>query len=335
MNRTLSWELLSKYRKELFGISTIMILILYGNSMQWAVQMKFVYQIILQGNIGVDIFLFLSGIGLWFSFSKDQNIKEFYRKRVRRLLPSWICIAVPCFFIMDFVVDKHRFGQFIMDVSTLSFWTDERGMWFISFIIICYLCYPFIYKILNGKNAFVKILLICMGTVAINLIMYFYFTDYFVRLEIAVSRCVIFILGCCSAPPCNEKRKLPVTVPICCLIVYVLLRIFIVIFMKNVSVIEFKTTMIRYAYIPAVIAIVFLVPAILEWINSTFIKKVFRWFGEISLEVYLAHAGIQQIYLNIPFGKEHTSALYYYFMIVPVSILFAKFVKIFTNRILY
>lgn len=107
------------------------------------------------------------------------------------------------------------------------------------------------------------------------------------------------------------------------------------VFIKNVSVIDFKTTMIRYAYIPAVIAIVFLVPAILEWINSTFIKKIFRWFGEISLEVYLAHVGIQEIYLNISFGKEHMSVLYYYFMIIPISILLAKLVKIFTNRILY
>ena len=36
------------------------------------------------GNVGVDMFLFLSGIGLWFSWTKNPSAKHFF---IRRYLP--------------------------------------------------------------------------------------------------------------------------------------------------------------------------------------------------------------------------------------------------------
>ena len=33
------------------------------------------------GNVGVDMFLFLSGIGLWFSWTKNPSAKHFFIRR--------------------------------------------------------------------------------------------------------------------------------------------------------------------------------------------------------------------------------------------------------------
>ena len=38
------------------------------------------------GSSGVDIFLLLSGLGLYYSFSKNNSIKDFYSKRLKRVL---------------------------------------------------------------------------------------------------------------------------------------------------------------------------------------------------------------------------------------------------------
>ena len=53
------------------------------------------------GNNGVDMFLFLSGIGLWFSWTKNEeslyfslsHFLNFYYRRFLRLYPAWLIIA--------------------------------------------------------------------------------------------------------------------------------------------------------------------------------------------------------------------------------------------------
>ena len=39
---------------------------------------KWINVIFRRGNVGVDIFLLLSGIGLYYSYRKDDNIRRFY-----------------------------------------------------------------------------------------------------------------------------------------------------------------------------------------------------------------------------------------------------------------
>lgn len=39
------------------------------------------------GFVGVDIFMFLSGWGLVYSYQNSKNIREFYTKRTKRILP--------------------------------------------------------------------------------------------------------------------------------------------------------------------------------------------------------------------------------------------------------
>ena len=60
---------ISKYRTELMGLATIFILICHSpiNGIQMP---KYLEYTIVQGQIGVDLFLFLSGMGLWFSLTK-------------------------------------------------------------------------------------------------------------------------------------------------------------------------------------------------------------------------------------------------------------------------
>lgn len=62
---------LSKYRRELMGFSALMIFVCHAYAY---IELLSVLGYALSiGNIGVDCFLFLSGLGMWYSLSKSQT----------------------------------------------------------------------------------------------------------------------------------------------------------------------------------------------------------------------------------------------------------------------
>lgn len=65
-------KVFSQYRSALMGFSTILILICHSiEYIGYVVADKgIIYHLLVQGNRGVDIFLFLSGIGIFYSLSR-------------------------------------------------------------------------------------------------------------------------------------------------------------------------------------------------------------------------------------------------------------------------
>lgn len=69
MNKYFQLSKISKYRTELMGMSAILILVCHSVAY---IEMPRILQYVLSfGNIGVDLFLFLSGMGMWFSLTKS------------------------------------------------------------------------------------------------------------------------------------------------------------------------------------------------------------------------------------------------------------------------
>ena len=82
---------ISRFRAEHMGMAIIFIM-LFHVPLPRADEFYGLYRM---GNIGVDIFLFLSGLGLWFSWCKTDG-KDFwhsyilfYFKRLLRIYPAW------------------------------------------------------------------------------------------------------------------------------------------------------------------------------------------------------------------------------------------------------
>lgn len=74
-------NLISKYRAELMGGSTLLILICHaaGNDV---LMPKWLMYVVAQAQLGVDIFLFLSGMGLYYSLSTNRGGKIMVCKKV-------------------------------------------------------------------------------------------------------------------------------------------------------------------------------------------------------------------------------------------------------------
>ena len=92
----------------------------------------------------VDMFLIMSGVSLYFSFSKDSRIMEFYKRRAIRILPVVFIVSVLWFSL----VGANSVAEYFKNVFLITFFTEgNRSLWFFALLIICYIVYPFVHKL--------------------------------------------------------------------------------------------------------------------------------------------------------------------------------------------
>ena len=116
-----------KFRPEIFGFATLMILICHAVSI---VPLPNNISIIVSyGGMGVNIFLFMSGIGLYYSLKRNGNIIDFYIRRAIRLIVPYLLIA-GVWYGLKYLVIENNFLLFIYELSLLSFWIEHKGAWY-------------------------------------------------------------------------------------------------------------------------------------------------------------------------------------------------------------
>ena len=151
-----SWGDLSKYRNELFGLSIIQILIFHyfenyfnlgdNNHIITIIGKTYNYTL---GDVGVEIFLFLSGMGLYFSLTRNDSINEFYIRRFKRILPTFLIVSVVYYFWLNFVYKDTGIFGFLQSELFLNFFKDhDTTYWFILLILLMYLIFPYLYNFL-------------------------------------------------------------------------------------------------------------------------------------------------------------------------------------------
>ena len=146
------------------GASILSIMIFhYGESVdlaiksgQWSSDQMNIFTTLLaflgrgMGSIGVEVFLFLSGIGLYYSFSKNESLKEFYKKRCLRVLIPYFVFAIVFLILKDIIVLDKSFQYYLFDLFGIQFIRKgERLFWYIYLILVLYVAYPLLYKLFN------------------------------------------------------------------------------------------------------------------------------------------------------------------------------------------
>ena len=140
---------LSRFRSELMGAAIVFIM-LFHTPLKPDASFFGLYRM---GNVGVDIFLFLSGIGLWFSWVKTPSMRYFYRKRLLRIFPTWIIIS-STYFLTHFDWDGATATDYFKLVGDIlidwSFWrSHELTFWFVPAIVGFYVLAPFYMKLIQ------------------------------------------------------------------------------------------------------------------------------------------------------------------------------------------
>ena len=242
------------------------------------------------GNVGVDIFLFLSGVGLWFSWTKTPDIRQFYRRRLLRILPTWLIVAT-AFYLPDYLGER-RFSQSITDLIgditvNWDFWLhDELTFWYVPAIMLLYVAAPWYMRLIARHDVYRWLpLLMVVWCVMVEWVLPIHRAVG--HLEIFWSRVPIFFIGINTGSWVKAGRSVDGSA------VWLLLLTFSMTFGTCLYLEQmrhgcFPLFVERMLYIPFTVCTVLVMNRILrrtpEWLN-----RCLRFVGALSLEAYLIH----------------------------------------------
>ena len=285
----MNWKSLSKFRSEIMGIACLWV-ILHHNAFDWPNALAPLKRFALYGNLGVDMFLLLSGVGLYFAWQKKPALGDFYARRFLRLLVPYVLIAVPYWAWRDLYLGK---GDFLMDVFQISL--PLKGIistWYIPAIAVMYLFYPLIARFLFSGDRWTRTVILCGAVMLGCLGCYYKNIEIYDNCEIALTRSVIFIIGCALGKSVRDGEALPSHYPALALLWIILNAIFR-------RLVPIGAVWIRFSYIPLCLSVcVVLIWALERLENFAGLRKLLRFFGERSLELYLTHVLIRNIFYH-------------------------------------
>lgn len=261
------------------------------------------------GNLGVDMFLFLSGIGLWFSWSKVRieslsdfcrEYKDFYKRRLVRVYPAWFLIACIYYIPKDLfngsIIPLHlgNWGGADACVEALGdilinwdFWlNDELTFWYIPATMMLYLFAP-PYMELIRRHPIYHWLVVVMVMWCV-LVQYVTPIHHAVgHIEIFWSRVPIFFLGINMGEAVRRKDTLDGQ-SIWMIWIMFIMTLGTSVWLEQEIHGRFPLFLERMLYIPLTVTTIILLNRIFRRTPS-WVNKPIAWVGSISLEAYLIH----------------------------------------------
>lgn len=318
---------ISRYRGELMGIAMIFIFLFHvalpRSNMFFGLRRI--------GNIGVDMFLFLSGIGLWFSWMKHPSLKRFFKRRYLRIYPAWLIIAC-LYYIPHFHGHSlHAWIDLFGDITiNWDFWLhNELNFWYIPAMMMLYLLAPPYMELIRRHPVYrwlpVVMILWCILVQYVTPI-----HNAVGHIEIFWSRVPIFFIGINMGEAVRRKDKMDGTS------IWLILMVFVMtlsasIFLEQKLHGHFPLYIERMLYIPLTITTILILNRVFrrtpKWFNS-----IFKFVGALSLECYLIHIHFVLDYLPKEWGYWATFIICV-LITMPLSWVLSKIVNYISNFI--
>lgn len=121
--------------------------------------------ILSNGGYGVSVFFVISGFLIFESLSRSKSLKEYYKKRVARIIPSYYAILLVGIFVWDIWLNKMPqdtlslgWVRYFLCLNTWVWsveydaWNNLWGLWTISCFMFFYLIAPFLKKWISNYN---------------------------------------------------------------------------------------------------------------------------------------------------------------------------------------
>lgn len=323
---------ISRYRGELMGLAMIFVMLFHV----WMPKGNVMYGLVRCGNVGVDMFLFLSGIGLWYAWSKNPSLKNFYWRRYIRVYPAWLIMA--CLFYIPSYLNTPG-GGYSRSVPDLvanilvnwSFWrVDDLTFWFIPAIMMMYTFAP-AYMTLIRRHPFYRWMPVAAMVLAVMVQYYPPVHQAVGHLEIFFSRIPIFLIGINCGQMVKDKRTVEGSS------VWLIALLFA---MSLAMCVEFEQSwrgrfplfLERMVYIPLTVCGIILFARLMRH-AAGFIRRPLAFVGTVSLELYLIHIQFVMKYIT-PYRLGYClTAL----LMIAVSLVLAwilhRLVSMLTNRL--
>lgn len=323
---------ISQYRNALYGVAILWIVMFHGvalENLEIGENFFFFDQTFRMGNVAVDMFMLLSGICLYFSYSKGPKLGDFYLKRVVRVYIPYLLMTLP-YIIYCFVDGQIDLPLMIKAIFTVNFWTGEStpiDFWYISLLLVLYLLYPLFFLILfrpatgklsQGAGELIRMLIMVAVSFALSMVIFFCMSSVYVVLARALSRITVFLFGCYLGKAVKEKRRFHW--------IFLVLSLLILIGAYPLYVGEnsiLRGIWGRYYGSLTGVAVVLLLSQLFILLSYIKLDKVFGFFGSFSLEIYVMTILGRKIFYNTPLYQEGEHVLRWYLIFMAVSILAA------------
>lgn len=305
-----SIELISKYRSQIMGVATLWVMTSHvripangeGSFLDFFEYIGFG---------GVEMFMLVSGFGLFFALQKSKSMKEYYYRRFIRIVPIWLISIVLLFYLCN------TYPFFSLE------WVRRIGQcwWFVPFIILAYVISPYIYKVICTKSYWSLFLFI--GSVILIQIAYKVSGLSNIMITLSFARIFDFMIGMWFAQMMEEGKKLNAAAIIITGVIG-----FIVVYLcaKNIIWKDFWSNNLDLRlYFMIMIGPLMCFIAIAISKASKYLSTCLRWVGEMSFEVYLVHVLIWWIV------RKNDLLPWYYFY--PISIAAAYLMHIVNKHI--
>lgn len=321
--KKLNWSILSEQRAELMGFSILLIMFFhfcenfsllipgwksmtFDGTLPYLIW-RFINIVAKYGMCGVEMFLVLSGMGLFFSFHKNNDLFHFYKKRFLAIAIPYFMIAAPYLVWQNFIWDGMPRGGvrwFFSDLFLLTtFESDNRQGWYVALILFCYALFPLFYQIVSKFKTIGFVIfeaLMIGGLYVLERSQ----NELFTHFEVALCRVPTFFLGVYIGFLVYNKKRM-CALPIVLLVGYVLfLKLFEY---QKENGMFFATS--RRLYKACIMLFLFVcVALIFHLIKMGIMRKVCLYVAPMTLELYLSHVEVRRMFTRL-FRVEWTKSM--------------------------
>lgn len=272
----------SRHRNALYGFATLWILLYHMQVLVPAhpllVPLKWFKDI---GLAGVDIFVLLTGMGLYRSLCKNPSLRSFYGRRFAR-------VALPT--ILVTLLFSGFYGLTLPDMIArmliFPYWLGVSVQWYSAFILTMYLVYPLIFRI-QQKHPKALWGLFAVSVFGAALPSLLNRTSF--EALLGVERIPAFLLSCIIAPYLNGDRPIPRWIFPASLAACVLLNVTLHP-MQTMDPFPFFTCTLLLA-----VCMITLLTWLLNLLSIPALHRILNFFGGISLEVYLTFSRLGDV----------------------------------------
>lgn len=283
----MNYSNIGKHRRELMGISMILIVI-YHTSIYLP---ETIYRFKAITDIGVPMFFFLSGYAMLYSWDKNPNAKAFIIKRLKRIFMTTLPVVfVWC--LPQFIIGRIGFGEFIAKCMAVYYWYNGNLLyWFVSAIVMLYLLTPG-FVTLYRKNRKVTMMAICILYIIIVVAGCNGFMNHIMQFSY---RFIIYFVGMMCAAAAKEEKKIQKPVWVVSTVFFILPLVLMIVFKDAV----YRT---GFRYVTETMMTAFLIITITLILEKTGINmKISKLFGDYTLEMYLFHEKVLYIFTFLYF----------------------------------
>lgn len=238
---------------------------------------------------GVDICLFASGIGCYFSLEKNSDNLSFLKRRFFRLTPTYWCFLA-IWFISKALMGKFEISAVMGNLLGIQSLTGQGKdfNWYISALILLYLLAPIFKNIVDRSSKNIQYLAVLGILLAVSFA--YWDADKFI---IIMTRLPLFYIGMIYAKQCRDGKKLEYKdIFLSSFVMLVGIAIYFV-FRFEFEDYLWKFGLYWYPFILVTPGICIIISLVMEYVKKykwlRWIEYLLNFIGNYSFEIYLVH----------------------------------------------